>query len=250
MANEIKVGTKYPGFNNAEQRARFENPVCFDKYMNPNRYQLIETFQRLPSANASIGVATNLDFEIKGTGASADDVTFNTTTAGLLLTTDSSASQQVIVLPHLDTGQTAWTNTLWGTENQVVWECLLRTGASITDVTIWAGLKLTNTSAVATDADQAFFRFDGNVANWEPTYSIGNTDTELNSGVAVAVNTTYHLRIEIDSDRKAHFYINDDEVGSSTALTNDVDLIPYVGVEGNAKTLILIEERISRIIYE
>jgi len=27
-------------------------------------------------------------------------------------------------------------------------------------------------------------------------------------------------------------------------------LIPYVGVEGNAKTLYLVKEKISRIIYE
>lgn len=250
MANQINVGDKYPGFNRENNRMNFENPISINKSLNPNRYELVDKFKRLPQANASISVVYNLDFEILGTGASDDDVTFNTTTAGILLTTDSSASQQVIVLPHLDTSQTAWTQTKWGTENQVIWECLLRTGASVASIVIWAGLKLTNTSAVATDNDQAFFRFDGNVANWEPTYSIGGTDTELNSGVAVSANTTYHLRIEIDADRKAHFFINDDEVGVSTALTNDVDLIPYVGVEGNAKTLILIEERISRIIYE
>ena len=32
-------------------------------------------------------------------------------------------NDQVIVLPHLDSSQTAWTNILWGTENQTHWAC-------------------------------------------------------------------------------------------------------------------------------
>jgi hypothetical protein len=250
MTKTKNVGKYYPGFSEDDVRMHFENPVSFSNSTNYDRYELVENFAQLPSINASIGVDTNLNFEILGTGASADDVTFGTTVGGILLTTDSSASQEVIVLPHLDTSQTAWANVKWGTENQVIWEAVIRTGASVADVVIWAGLKLTNTATVATDANQAFFRFDGVVANWEATYSISGTDTEVDSGVAVAVNTNYYLRIEIDSDRKAHFYIDDVLVAVSTAMTNDVDLIPYIGVQGNAKTLYIVKEKISRIIFE
>lgn len=239
--------------------------ICFLKpFVGFERYCLVENFAQKPGINADIiidpdaddsaalvaFVIANKHFEVLGTGATTDDVTFGGTVGGILLTTDSSASQQVIIAPHLDTDQTAWSGCLWGTENQVIWEAVVRTGASVASVVIWAGLKLTNTSAVATDDDQAFFRFDGNVANWEATYSIAGTDSEVDTGVAVAVNTNYYFRIEIDSDRKAHFFINNKEVAVSTALTNDVDLIPYVGVEGNAKTLYLVKEAISRIIYE
>ena len=250
MANELNVGDKYPGFNRPGVRAHFPNPVSFDKLLNPKRFQLVETFQRLPSINASIGVATNLDFEVLGTGGSADDVTHSATVGGIQLETDASASQEVIILPHLDTSQTAWADVKWGTENQVIWDAVIRTGASVADIVIWAGLKLTNTAVVATDANQIFFRFDAGVANWEATSSIGGTATETDTGIAVAASTIYHFRIEIDADRKGHFYIDDVEVASTAALTNDIDLIPYVGVQGDAKSIVLVKEAISRIVFE
>jgi hypothetical protein len=228
---------------------------------NPYRYYLEEHFSRLPQLNATIDQvytteaarAANQHFEILGTNASDDDVTFASTIGGIQLQTDGADNDQVIVLPHLDTNGTAWTGILWGTENQVIWEATIRTDA-ITAVTIWAGLKLTNTSVIATDDDQVFFRYAAATdTNWKAIYSIGDTDTNVDTGIAVAANTNYYFRIEIDSERKAHFFINDTEVVKSTALTNDVDFIPYVGVHANtnaAKTLILVSEKISRIIFE
>lgn len=264
MANVTKVGDYYPVFNKPNKRAHFNNPISSTVNTNPDRYELTEYFAKKPGINADMTidpdaddaaalvafVIANRDFEILGTGATTDDVTFGTDHAGLLFTTDSSASQEVIIAPHLNTGQTAWTNIKWGTENEVIWEAVIRTGASVASIVIWAGLKLTNTATVATDADQAFFRFDAGVASWECTYSIADTDTETASGVTVAVNTTYYLRIEIDSDRIPHFFIDDKEVAKGTAMTNDVDLIPYIGVQGNAKTLHVIKTKISRIISE
>jgi hypothetical protein len=235
------------------------NKPAVDSY---ERYVLVENFERLPQANASIDAVytteaarnCNTSFELLGTNAADNLVTFGTTVGGLLLTTATATNDSLIVLPHLDSSYTAWSNILWGTENQVIWEAVIRTGASITDVTIWAGLKLTNTPVVATDANQVFFRYDGVVANWECTYSIAGTDSEVDSGVAVAVNTNYYFRIEIDSSRKAHFFINNKEVHITTALTNDIDLIPYLGVmttaTSGAKTMYIVKEKISRIIYE
>ena len=265
MVNKLDVGQVYPAFNRKSRRAHFENPISSVVNTNPERYELEEYFKQKPGINGDMVidpnaddaavlaayVIANKDFEVVGTGATTDDVTFSTTTAGLLLTTDSSGSQQVIIAPHLDTNQSAWQVTKWGTENEVIWEAVVRTGASIESVMFWAGLKLTNDQAIATDDDQVFFRFDTGVANWEAVYSVGGVaDNEVNTGIVVAINTNYYFRIEIDSDRKPHFFIDDDEVAVGTALTNDVDLIPYVGVEGNAKTLYLIKEKISRIIFE
>lgn len=258
MANKENVSDHYPGFSQPSKRMHFNNPISSDVSTNAERYELVENFARKPGINGDIQnsaestrMIANPDFEVLGTGGTTDDVTFSTTTGGLLLTTDSSASQQVIIAPHLDTGQTAWTNIGWGTENQVIWEAVIRTGASVASIVIWAGLKLTNTEAIATDADQAYFRFDAGVANWETVTTVGNVaDTEVNTGVVVAINTNYYFRIEIDSDRKPHYFINDKEVNVGAALTNDVNLIPYIGVEGNAKTLYVIKEKISRIIFE
>lgn len=221
--------------------------------LNPNRYALSEDFRRLPSLNTSIGVATNLDFEVLGTNASADDVTHAATIGGIQLQTDGADNDQVIILPHLDTSQTAWSDVKWGTENQLIWEAVIRT-AAITLETIWLGLKLTNTSVIITDADQVWFRYNATAdTNWQCLYSIGGVDTAVDSGVAVAANTNVHFRIEIDSDRKAHFFINDNEVAVSAALTDDKNLIPYIGIHANtgaAKTMNIVWERISRIIFE
>ena len=230
-----------------------------------NRYCLEEHFDNKPGINGDMTidpnadstvsleafVIANVDFEIVGTNGITADVTFATTDGALLMTTEAGAGSQVIITPHLNTAQTGWASILWGNENQVIWEAVVRTGASVASVTLWAGLKLTNDQDIATDDDQSFFRFDGNVANWEAVNSVGGvSDVETVTGVVVAVDTTYYFRIEIDSSRKAHFFINNKEVHISTALTNDVNLIPYVGVEGQSKTFNLVKTRISRIIFE
>lgn len=230
--------------------------------VHPERYYLEEYFAQAPGLNADLASGTeatrepvNKDFEVLGTNATSALVSFHTTNAGLLLTTAGADDDQIIILPHLDTKQTAWTNIKWGTENQTVWECSFKTGASIATELIWAGLKLTNTPVIATDNDQVFFRYstDDSNANWQIISSIGGTDTTTDSGVAVAANTQYRFRIEIDSARQANCYINNVLVYRTAALTNDVDLIPYVGIQAlgvAAVTGILNYEKINRILFE
>lgn len=225
------------------------------------RYTLEENFSLLPRLNASIddvytaeeARAANKHFELLGTNAADANVTFATTVGGASLVTAGADNDQMIVFPHLDTKTTAWTGIKWGTENQVIWEAVIRTDA-ITTCTIWAGLKLTNTSVIATDDDQVIFRYAAaSDTYWNMIDSIGGTDTATVSDVAVAANTNYYFKIEIDEDRKAHFFINNEEKYISGALTDDVDLIPYVGIHANtgaAKTLNLVKEKISRIIFE
>lgn len=268
MANKQDVGDYFPGFENTSERSHFNNPISSDVDTDPARITFTENFNQKPGINGDIVfdpnadsatalvalVIANRDFEVVGTNASTATVTFSSTVGGLALATAGSAADQVIIAPHLDTGQSAWTNTKWGTENQVIWEAVIRTGSSVAGIIIWAGLKLTNDQAIATDDDQAYFRFDTGDTHWETVYTVGGvTDTETATDVTVAADTNYYFRIEIDSDRKAHFFIDDVEKHVSTALTTGVDLIPYVGVEdsaGAAKTIYLVKQKISRMIYE
>jgi hypothetical protein len=247
---------------------------------DPDRFHLEEYFARRPALNTNIAIAFNLDFELLGANAANANVTYSTTTTGLKLSTAGADDDAMIVLPHLDSNQTAWSNTKFGTENQVQWECLLRTDASIADMTWYAGLKLTNTDAYATDDDQAYFLYSSNDdsgalttnANLHFVYSIGGTDFITDLGIPVAAATTYRLAVSIDSDRKASVFVDGVQysvVTTSTAggaeaspskgvvktpaLTNDVDLIPYLGVvarTSSAKALIIIYEKISRIVFE
>jgi len=263
-------------------------PYTYDKYKfasdisfngnvrkSPGRYYLEEFFTKLPDANAVINAAftdadataaantviktasnaANKDFEILGTNADIADFSWDTIAGGVKMTTGGADNDQLIILPHLDSKQSAWTGVLWGTENQVIWEVAIRTGASIATILIWAGLKLTNDPTIATDDDQIYFRFDTDVpdTNIQIISSIGGVDTTTDSGVALAASTNYNLRIEIDSSRKAHFYINNVEKYISTALTDNIDFIPYVGVQslaGAADDMTLCYQKISRILFE
>lgn len=256
------------------------------------RYVLEEYFTKRPAINADIDqVATievmraaNVDFEVLGTNMTTALATFDTTRAGITLTTAGADQDQAIVTPHLDPAATSWAGVLWGTENQVEWECSISTNA-IDNQKVWAGLKLTNDQLVATDADQLFFKFQTDATNSEVftdytllhfVHSIGGTDYISALPITVAANTTYHLKIVIDSDRKATIFVNGVQYNVTTtagstggtavtaadkgstpvktaALTNDVDLIPYIGIEAGdaaAEALDVHYEGISRVIFE
>lgn len=226
----------------------------------PSRFELRWTAGQRgkPGINADITSATEAvrmiadpSFEVLGTNASSDDVTYYAE-GGITIETDGANNDQVIVLPHLTANISPWTGVTWGTDKETKWEAVIRTSA-ITAATIWAGLKLTNTSVTATDDDQAFFRYAAgtNSGKWQAVSSIGGTDDAADSGVTVAEDTTYRLTIVIDSARKASFYINNVLVKTSAALTNAVDLIPYIGIQANgaaAKKMHIMGQAISRVV--
>ncbi len=220
-----------------------------------NRYVLVENFEQRPGLNASVGITFNPNFEILGTNAAEANVTWGAAVGGIEMKTAGADDDQVIVLPHLDSNQTAWTEVNWGTENQVIWEAVIKTDSDVTKTLYWLGLKLTNTPTIATDNDQAFFRFstDDSDENFECVVSVDGTDETNDSGVEVEASTIYYLRVEIDSNRYPHFFINNKEVYRGSQMKDDVDLIPYVGVqalESSAKHLYLSKEKISRYVYE
>ena len=196
-------------------------------------------------------MVTDPDFELLGTNAVSTDVTFNAE-GGITLQTVGADGDEDILCPHLDANQSAWTQTTWGTDRAVQWECRIKTGSNITNCIIWAGLKKTMTEVTITDTDQAFFRYEDDVndGEWQAISSIGGSDDAHDTGVVVAVDTDYHLVIKIQNDRSAKFYINDVLVETSAALTDATDLIPYIGVAADgaaeAKTLIVRGQAIIR----
>jgi hypothetical protein len=229
----------------------------------------------------------NNNFFTLGTNNTDSSVAFATTRAGITLTTTTADNDQVILAPNLDTNATAWSGIKWGTENQVEWEGAISV-ANITNVSFWAGLKLTNTPLLATDDNQAYFFFNtddstvGTIttnANLHFVYSIAGTDYTTNLGIEVAADTIYKLRISIDSDRKLTVFVGQvssasvvtnmtqygltqtagtlgileaDTTQRGLALTDDINLIPYIGVETvtGAKILTVYYEKISRVLFE
>jgi hypothetical protein len=232
------------------------------------RYYLDEWFLQRPGLNANIDQvstvevqrALNRNWEALGTNMTTALATFATTSAGILATTAGSDQDQAILTPHLDTAATAWAGTKWGTENETHFETSVMLPA-LDNQKVWAGLKLTNDQLVATDDDQVYFKFQTDATNseaftdfttWHFVHSIGGTDFISQIPVTVAANTPYHLKITIDSDRKASIFVNGIQYNVTTtsgstggtavttgttpsgALTDDVDLIPYVGIEAGA----------------
>ena len=231
--------------------------VYFDEWflqrpgLNANIYQV---------STVEVQRALNRNWEALGTNVTTALVTFASTSAGVLATTAGADQDQAILTPHLDTAATAWAGTKWGTENETHFETSIMLPA-IDNQKVWAGLKLTNDQLVATDDDQIYFKFQTDATNseaftdftkWHFVHSIGGTDYISQLPITVAANTPYHLKITIDSDRKASIFVNGVQYnvtttsGStggtavttgttpSTALTDDIDLIPYVGIEAGA----------------
>jgi len=238
------------------------------------RFYLDEWFLQRPGLNANIDQvstvevqrALNRNWEALGTNMTTALCTFATTSAGVLATTAGADQDQAIITPHLDTAATAWAGCLWGTENEVHWETSIMLPA-IDNQNVWAGLKLTNAPELATDDDQAFFNFltdaDNSGQSFDDftklhfVYSVGGTDYISQLPITVAANTPYHLKLEIDSDRKVTIFVNGIQYNvtqtsgstggtavtavqpgtaatKSLALTDDVDFIPYNGIEANA----------------
>jgi len=258
-----------------------------DATKNTGRYYLSSYFKKRPALNADIDQvytvevarAASKNFEVLGTNMTTALCTFDTTRAGLTITTAGADQDQAIIAPHLDTAFTAWTGVLWGSENQTEWECSVSTNA-IDNQKWWAGLKLTNDQLVATDANQAYFKFQTDATNSEAftdftllhfVHSIGGTDYISALPITVAANTTYQLRIKIDSDRKLSMFVNGIQYSITTtsgstggtavakgttksaAMTDDIDFIPYVGIEagaGAAEALDVHYQAINRIIFE
>ena len=257
------------------------------------RYYLEEYFAQLPGLNADLASTTestntpvNRNFEALGTNMTSALATYSATVAGMAMTTATADQDRMIVAPHLDTKQGAWAGTKWGTENQVHWECSIRTSSAIDNQWIWAGLKLTNVVELATDANSAFFSFGTDADNAGQAFtdftklhfshSIANTDYISQLPITVAADTNYHLKIVFDSDRKLTIYVNGIQynitstAGStggtavtavqpgtvatkSAAMTDNIDLIPYIGIENcdaAAAVLNVQYEAISRLIFE
>ena len=280
------------------------------KLWDTRRYYLYEPFLQRPGLNAiniidpdandatalAVTQAANKNFETLGTNYTTALTTFPGTQAGILMTTDTADQDQAILLPHLDTNQSAWSKVLWGTENQVEWECSINLAAT-DNQKVWAGLKLTNDQLPQTDADQAYFYYASDATNgqalssftpWYFIQSVNGTDYLTNTGVTVAASTNYHFRIAIDSDRKPSIFINGVQYSATTtaattfdgstevtgttqatiaesysatnantqkgpAMKNDVDLIPYIGIEagdGAAEALNVHYTAISRHVFE
>lgn len=193
---------------------------------------VLDTFTASVAAAELVAFASaNKDFSVLGTNMTSA-LSTQDTGGGNLLTTAGADADSAILLPQLSTIQTSWSTMPWKTSRRVHWHCLVTPrSATIAASTIWAGLKKTNTPVIATDDDQAFFRFNDVVgANWGFQSSVAGTDaTIVDTGVVVVKDQTYLLSLIVDENRVCKAYI-DGVLVATTGILTDLTLIPYVGV--------------------
>lgn len=193
----------------------------------------------------------NTDWELQGTNAANAGATF-WTGGGVALQTAGAQNDQMIIAPLSEASVDGGTynslvNTVaWDTTKSAWFRTWIKTSASVADIVIWAGWKLTNTSVIATDADQAFFRVAGDasgVGNWTVNDSNTGTDTEYETDIAIAASTGYLLEVKVDAQRYPYYYINHQFLRKGAQLKNSLTTLkPFVGVQetnagGAAKTI-------------
>ncbi len=210
-----------------------------------------EDFRQLPILNASVvptadnptlpqmalRFRANRDWEIAGTNAVDTSAIFSDG-GGMTLTTAGASGDQVILRAQQDTNQTAVAAAKFNTVDQSAFLVVLKTGASVADVTVWAGLKLTDTGVQATDNDQAYFRYNAAEAEgkWQAVVSRSGVDETVAAlgEEAVTASTAYELCVALDREGRARFYVNGELLHTSAALTENVDLRPSLGVQAGA----------------
>ena len=194
---------------------------------------------------------------------------------GIVIQSYNATGDNIVVAPHLDADaagreQSQWSGIKFGTGDEVEWECSISIPSGANQpAKHWAGLKLTNVSLIATDSTQAYFKYQTSATNGETfsdfeklhfVYSVSGTDyvsqlpINLNkTGSASDPNGPYHLRIKIDAARKISIFVNGIQynvtttagtsgtavtsgTGTSLALADNVNLIPYIGCETEQAT--------------
>lgn len=226
-----------------------DDAMFFDKSVGPD---LLEQFIQAPGVNgdrdsaaantySTTGLQTNLDtnpnWEVAGTNATSALVTF-AATGGITLTTAGAAADQMLLQPHTNTKASMWNAIGWQASKRCIFDTTIFTGASVAGITLIAGYKLTNTPAIATDADQAYFRFStgDTIATAFQTITRNNTGTNdvQTTGVVVAAATSYRLQIKADKSLVPWYFINGVLVRKGIALKANTSLKPFFGVQAIA----------------
>jgi len=237
-------------------------------------------------------ITPNQNFTLGGTDSGGVQVSSHTgrdaSFAGIKLVTGTTDNDYTVLTPRDGEAEmpgsfdsSAWSSVGFGTENKTEFSCAISTNVTIADTSFYAGLKLTEVGLYTTDANQAYFLYasdddQGTLTtngNLHFVYSVGGTDYVTDLGIAVAINTVYRLRISIDENRKVSVFVNNIQYGltstntgttaggvteststtRSSALTDDIDLLSFIGVQTHttaSKGIQVAYIKMSRDLYE
>jgi hypothetical protein len=190
-----------------------------------------------PQGNSDIAVDADFGFELSGTNAVSLTAAIHDAGGGIKLLTAGASADQAMIFPHQDTEQSAFNAGVLTTAGKGAAFCATVTmGSAITAQRVHAGLVLTAALDETTDNDQVKFSYDtgSSDSTFKVNISVGGTDTEYDTGVTVEADRTYQLAIVLDSDRKAHCFVDGVEKVVTAALTTAITLKPIVGIHALA----------------
>lgn len=198
--------------------------------------------------------------------------------SGVKLTTNAAVNDQSILFSNLSS-DTAISNGLFKPGSKLEFETsvVFPSIPDPVDYSFVAGLKLTSTPLVATDATQAMFIFGNSTplvggstlastTNLMFAYSIGGTDYITNLGLPIVADRVYHLKIKMNKQKKLCVYVNGIQFGltstsgsmgtlatnsydESLAITDSTGLYPIVGIQiasTNARSVVVNYIKLSR----
>lgn len=212
----------------------------------PTRFVLFEDFALRPALAAAIDPSTAADpsqaeidaifaankhWEVAGTNMTTALATHAANVGGLVVTTAGADDDQAIVQPRTNPAAV----TRWGTgfdSDQKPRLSLAFSLPSVAVISVKAGLALTNTHDLATDADQVGLWFNTDTGgNFLGISSIGGTDATIDTGVTPGAATEYRVDFDIQADRTCIIYINGARVATTGALTTNKNLIPFFSIQ-------------------
>ena len=179
----------------------------------------------IANADESIREIADPMFEVLGTNMTSALCTHRAE-GGILLTTAGADNDQCFLLAHQDTSQSIWNKT-WDTTLSWEWEMLMKTGSAITTVAYIIGMKSDRDEGVD-DADLCVFNFnaDDSDSNWGFISQENNTGgTDVDTTIAVAADTVYHLALKCGTDQIVRAYINGSYVGSQSFAGSGAELL-------------------------
>jgi hypothetical protein len=168
---------------------------------------------------------------------------------GLKMTVNSLSSRKLWLRPYAKAGFSGLGVIKFGTEDESYMAVRLRTGAAITTMQLTVGFMLThgtaaadrlNADSVMTDANAVRFIYNA-TKSATALYGVENvgsttaTVTEL-PGVTWAIDTDFYLQLAMQTDRTCQMWVNGVLVHTTAALTNDIDLIPFVSLRNATAT--------------
>tara|TARA_B110001469_G_scaffold121590_1_gene131210 strand:+ start:42 stop:1250 length:1209 start_codon:yes stop_codon:yes gene_type:complete len=170
----------------------------------------------------------NQNYILSGAGTPNVEYDCSSGYSGVKLTTSTTASGQAIIHPN-STEHNALSSGVLRPAGRIEFETSVILPSIAADFSFVAGLKLTSTPLITTDANQAMFIFGQDeplVASADLSsntnilfvYSVGETDYVTDTGLAVVAHQEYHLKISINKQKKISIFINGIQYGLTTTV--------------------------------